>query len=258
VKLALFLALALAACGRSEQAVVEPPPTQVEQPRTARLLDQAPEAIVGIVDSWSSTKATLTRWRRTSGAWTKIGESWPAVVGRSGTAWGYGLHGNGAPGNVDGPVKREGDGKTPAGVFALGASFGYATAAPTGSRLPYSSIDESWKCVDDPASKHYNRVLDQKSAPVVDWTSAEDMKRGDELYEWVVDVAHNTERIPRHGSCIFLHVWGGPESATVGCTAMAKPVLAELIATLDPKAVFVLLPKAAYRTAAIGWGLPPI
>lgn len=249
----LAILLLVAACGRSEPAaVVAPPEPRVEIPK---LLTQTPEAIVGIVDDWNATKATLTRYKRDGRAWTKVGESWPAVVGKAGTAWGYGMHANGAPGNHDGPVKREGDGKSPAGVFQLGASFGYAKAAPVGTKLAYSSIDEAWKCVDDPASKQYNRVLDQKSVPV-DWKSAEEMKRGDELYEWVVDVAHNGARVPRHGSCIFLHVWSGPESATVGCTAMAKPVLAELIATLDPKAVFVLLPKAQYRTFKSEWDLP--
>ncbi len=40
--------------------------------------------------------------------------------------------------------------------------------------------------------------------------------------------------------------------------AMPDPVLAELIATLDPTAVFVLLPKAEYAALATSWGLPAI
>jgi D-alanyl-D-alanine dipeptidase len=140
-------------------------------------------------------------------------------------------------------------------VFAIGASYGYAAAAPSGSKLAYNAVDDAWKCVDDPASAQYNRVLDQKTT-TVDWSSAEEMKRKDELYEWVVDIAHNPQRTRDHGSCIFFHVWGGPDSSTVGCTAMAKPVLAELIATLDPKAVFVLLPKAEYERYKASWDLP--
>ena len=60
--------------------------------------------------------------------------------------------------------------------------------------------------------------------------SAEEMKRPDALYTWVVDVAHNPTRLPNGGSCIFLHVWSGADSTTVGCTAMAEPKLAQLIA----------------------------
>ncbi len=248
----LALLLALVACSKSEP--VEPPKPQLEA--GPRLLEHTPEAIVGIVDDWTSTKATLRRYRRNGGGWTQIGGSWPAVVGKNGTAWGDGLHGEGGAGR-EGPVKLEGDGKSPAGVFAIGATFGYANSAPAGSKLPYAAVDDAWKCVDDPASKHYNRVLDQKTT-TVDWKSAEEMMRKDELYEWVVDVSHNASRTPRRGSCIFLHVWSGADGATLGCTAMEKPVLAELIATLDPKAVFVLLPKAEYQANALGWSLPPL
>ncbi len=250
----LALLLALVACSKPEPAAVEPPPTRrIEGPR---LLEHTPEVIVGVVADWTSTQATLRRYRRTGGGWTQLGEPWRAVVGKNGTAWGDGMHGEGGAGR-EGPVKREGDGKSPAGVFEIGKSYGSATAAPAGSKLAYNAVDDAWKCVDDPASKHYNRVLDQKTTPV-DWKSAEEMKRKDELYEWVVDVSHNAARVPERGSCIFLHVWSGPEGSTLGCTAMDKLVLESLIATLDPRAVFVLLPKAEYQANTLGWDLPPI
>lgn len=245
------LLIALVACSKSEPAAVVEPRVDPPHPPAPRLLEHTPEAIVGIVDDWTSTKVTLTRWRRNGAAWVK-GDSWPAVVGRSGTAWGDGLHGNGGR---NGPTKREGDGKSPAGVFAIGSSYGYAADKPAGSKLAYSAVDDAWKCVDDPASTHYNRVLDQKTT-TIDWKSAEEMKRPDALYELVLDVAHNTRRAPEHGSCIFLHVWSGPDSTTVGCTAMDKPILANLIATLDPRAVLVLLPKAEYEAHKTTWNLP--
>ena len=42
----------------------------------------------------------------------------------------------------------------------------------------------------------------------------------------------------------------------MGCTAMAEPKLAQLIGELDPRAVFVLLPRAEYDALAPRWGLP--
>lgn len=243
--IAPVLAAWLAACGQ---------PTETRSP-LPRLTWDARELVVGIVDDWTATTATLRRYRRDGDEWKPSGAAWPAVVGKAGTAWGTGVHGTGAPAGREGPVKHEGDSKSPAGVFAIGASYGSATASPTGSRLRYTPIDDAWKCVDDPASKAYNRVLDQRTT-TIDWKSAEEMKRGDALYTWVVDVAHNVSRTPNRGSCIFLHVWSGPESATLGCTAMAEPVLAELIATIDPSAMFVLLPRAEYAALATSWGLP--
>src|SRR5262249_47021952 len=57
----------------------------------------------------------------------------------------------------------------------------------------------------------------------------------------------NAARARGAGSCIFLHVWRDAASPTVGCTAMAKPALAELLAWLDPDALLVVLPEPVLR-----------
>jgi L,D-peptidoglycan transpeptidase YkuD (ErfK/YbiS/YcfS/YnhG family) len=82
------------------------------------------------------------------------------------------------------------------------------------------------------------------------------MRRTDGLYDWVIVVGHNEARTPGAGSCIFLHVGAGP---TAGCTAMAKPALAELLAWLEPEtAVFLVLPAPALDTLRARLGdLPP-
>lgn len=213
----------------------------------------APQLLTAITDDWSATHATLQLWKRDGAKWVKDGDAWPAVIGKTGAAWGDGLHGTGAPDGQQGPRKHEGDGASPAGVFAVRGAYGYADAAKT--KLAYTALTPSWQCVDDPRSKHYATILD-RSTVKVDWTSAETMRRDDALYTWVVDLAHNAAATPNAGSCIFLHVWGGPDSTTVGCTAMAEPKLASLIGQLDPRAVFVLLPRAAYDSLSKRWNLP--
>lgn len=209
-----------------------------------------------VVDDWEATAATMRLFVREGDRWVPQGEPWPAVVGRTGSAWGMGLHGNGAPPGRDGPRKREGDGKSPAGVFAIRKGYGYATAPPAGTALPYSPVTPTWRCVDDPTSSHYNEILDEAST-TKDWSSAEDMRRDDDLYRWVVELAHNPQRTPADGSCIFLHVWGGPTSSTAGCTAMAEDELTALMAALPADgAVAVLLPKSDYAALAGTWLLP--
>jgi hypothetical protein len=101
----------LLACGRSEVAV-EP----THRGSTAGPADAAPtilgdtrELITAVTADWTSTKATLRRFRRDGAAWKLIGAEWPGVVGRSGTAWGSGVHGVGAPAGRSGPIKREGE-----------------------------------------------------------------------------------------------------------------------------------------------------
>lgn len=183
----------------------------------------------------------------------------PATVGRAGVAWGRGLHGDGAPAGRDGPVKREGDGRAPAGRFRILRAFGYDAAPPAGAALPYQAVDASWRCVDDPASAHYNDVLDQDGV-AVDWSSAEVMRRDDELYRWVVELDHNAASgaapVAGGGSCIFLHVWGGPDDVTAGCTAMPREDLEALIAWVRPGASYVLLPRSEYAALSAAWRLP--
>ena len=96
--------------------------------------------------------------------------------------------------------------------------------------MPYDQSTDL-QCVDDAASDHYTQIVDRKQV-ASDWQSAEEMRRDDGLYEWVLDVAHNPDAKPGAGSCIFLHVWSGPESTTVGCTAMEKPRLEALLKPL--------------------------
>lgn len=242
---AIVLASALAGCKSSSRAGAA----------AASPIAAAPQLVVAIVDDWAATRATLRLYARDGAGWRPVGAPWPAVIGASGAAWGDGLHGDGAPAGHAGPVKREGDRKSPAGAFALRGSYGYAPAPPAGARLPYAAVDARWECVDDPASRHYATIV-ARDRVAVDWRSAERMRRDDALYTWVVDVAANPAHVPLHGSCIFFHVWSGPDSATVGCTAMAEPRLAALIAELDPAAAFVLLPRADYDALAAAWGLP--
>jgi D-alanyl-D-alanine dipeptidase len=186
-----------------------------------------------------------------------VGTVIPASVGRAGLGWGTGLH-DGAP--LDGPTKREGDGRAPAGVYRLSSAFGYAAAGEVPwIRLPYFPSDASIECVDDLRSRHYNRRVDRDTIPQPDWSSHEEMRRTDALYEWGVWVDHNSSPpAPGGGSCIFLHVWAGPGVATSGCTSMAAENLREVLAWLDPRArpVLVQLPRDAYGALRTAWELP--
>lgn len=218
------------------------------------------QLVLGTFDAWDATTVTLSRWQRGAepgAAWTQVGEPWQAVLGVHGAAWGRGLHGGGAPAGEAGPVKREGDGRSPAGVFPLGDAFGYAPAPPRGARLPYHALTPDWKCIDDPRSSHYNQLLDTAGL-TPDWSSFEKMRRDDDLYRWGVFVDHNHQAAAGAGSCIFLHVWRAAGRGTAGCTAMPRPRIESLIAWLDPAAhpVYALVPSARLAGLAGAWRLP--
>jgi D-alanyl-D-alanine dipeptidase len=60
------------------------------------------------------------------------------------------------------------------------------------------------------------------------------------------------------GSCIFLHIWAGPESHTAGCTAFDETKLREVLAWLDPgkQPLLVQLTAQEYQRLRVKWELP--
>lgn len=206
--------------------------------------------------SWDATTGEARLFRRAAehAEWRPVGSPMPVSLGRAGLAWGRGLH----AAQGDGPQKREGDGRSPAGVFELRGMTGYAATPPAGTSLEYEEATPTLRCVDDPGSSRYNQLADESRVPK-DWRSAEDMRRDDELYRLVVWVGHNdAPTVAGGGSCIFLHLRRGVDSVTAGCTAFDARDLEWLVAHLEAAAhpVLVQLPEAQQRALADAWGLP--
>ncbi len=221
---------------------------------------EATQLIVSVSEGWTGRDAVLQRYERQQGKpWKPIGQPIQSTIGHAGLGWGRGLH---PPPKADEPIKHEGDGRSPAGAFLIGRSYGY-DKAPAGTTLPYEQVTRNWRCVSDAKSTHYNRVLDRQKI-TNDWRSAERMRRRDTLYEYVIEVDHNhivpaeVSPTPGDGSCIFLHVWDQPGAPTIGCTAMPLSAMRTLLEWLRPTAspVLVALPREHYEILRNDWGLP--
>lgn len=215
------------------------------------------QMVVVIAPDWHSQRATMTRLERDAqGAWRQVGAALEVVTGR-GMGWGLGLHPELLAKRLGGPVKKEGDKRSPAGIFRLSELTGYAKDPPPGATLPYRQATPRLYCVDDAASPEYNRFALWPESGAPRWKSTEPMKRRDALYTRTVFVAHNPQSTVGAGSCIFLHVWHGDASPTVGCTAMPLERLEELMSWLRAKDEPLLLqfPASVWKTLAPGWGL---
>lgn len=213
-----------------------------------------------VAADWTSTTATLQRFARKhhAQAWQAVGDEISVSLGRSGLAWGSGLH---PPAQAAERRKQEGDGCAPAGVFAITALFGEAgpeSAFAQSARLPYRCASTRLKCIDDPASRYYNQVIEQDAVDAVDWRSHEEMLRDDERYVIGAVIAHNAACQPGQGSCIFLHVWQAAGVPTAGCTAASLADMTEICGWLDAtrKPLIVQLPEAEYRRHKDAWNLP--
>jgi len=155
----------------------------------------------------------LTAWDY-NGGWTPVRGPLPCTIGKKGFA--------------PAGEKREGDGRTPSGVYRIGKAFGYEKTVDTKLQYRQSGNDDFW--VDDPESPQYNRRT--KGAPAA--KSFEKMRRDDDAYKYAAIIEYNTDPVvPGQGSAIFLHVWAGPEKATAGCVAVEESQMIALLGWLD-------------------------
>lgn len=191
-----------------------------KQPNTKQL-------IVVTTQNWSTPNGLLQRYERTDTQWHKVGKAIEIKLGRNGLGWGVGLHTT--PQDAE-YIKKEGDGKAPAGIFTLKQAFGYE---PFNVTYPYAVYTETDHCVDDVHSKLYNKIVDSHKVDI-DYKSKEHMKFPKDYYKYGVVVNHNhideKGAVKGGGSCIFLHI---KTISTAGCTVMSESEKKEIIEWLD-------------------------
>ena len=185
-------------------------------PAVLKNLDREVEQAL-IVEPAPSGKsaAKLTTWNKIGTQWFAAFAPMAAVVGREGLA-------------REGE-KKEGDGRTPSGIFSLGTGFGY-DPAPKKMGLAYRQVtsDDYW--VDDPESAQYNQWV--KGKPQA--KSFEKLKRDDHLYQLAIVVNYNVQPVvPGAGSAIFIHLWRAPSQGTAGCVALSESNMRKLYRWLN-------------------------
>ncbi len=215
------------------------------------------QLILGITDSWDSSEAQLTAYVRTEHGWEMDLFPWRGRLGSKGLAWGRGIH----PPPADGLMKREGDGRTPAGAFRVGDAYGYAESIRRHPKLTYHVITPRDLWVEDSSSPDYNRHLKLDREPATPWEKKQQMRQNDSAHRLKLFIAHNAapDIKPEMGSAIFFHVWRDDGArATAGCTVMPFDNLSQLIQWVDPEKnpVYVILPRTVYRQVRESWGLP--
>ena len=241
------------------QAGQTPQPGAGQRPSTGFPVEEARQLVLVTAADAQADKGMLRRYARTGpGApWAEAGQPVPCRLGRKGLGQGRGLT-VALPG---GPAKREGDGRTPAGVFPIPAAFGYASAedaTKAGVRLPYMAVNDRTSCITDAGSPLFGKVVGPGERPE-GGVRQDRMVRDDGANAWGVVIGLNAGAAdPQAGTCIFLNVRpaGGP--ATGGSVGIPAEAAAALAAWLDPAArpVVAVLPEAEARTLGASWGLP--
>lgn len=142
------------------------------------------------------------------------------------------------------PDKREGDGATPAGAFALRRVLYRADRLPRPvTRLPVRTIGPRDGWCDDPGHPAYNRPVRLPFAG-----RCERLWRRDRRYDLILVLGHNDDpvRVGR-GSAVFLHVAAPEFTPTAGCVAVAAPDLLRLLRLAGPETRLRILAAGGRR-----------
>jgi len=220
-------------------------------------LRKSRQIIVVQAKTWDSVEAVLSLHEKKDGNWQTVKQGIPVVLGKKGLGWGRSFDIDYEALDKTAPVKKEGDGKSPAGIFAIQQAFGFSEKAPY-VKLPYIRLTDRIECVDDTESQHYNRIVDSRAIPLCDWKTSEKMSAID-VYKIGLVIEHNARPVAKGcGSCIFFHAWEKPDKGTSGCTAMAENDLSFLLQWLDPAKNPLLLQFTVdvYGRIKKGSGLP--
>lgn len=215
------------------------------------------QCIVGIADGWDSSHVTLRLYEKSGTVWKPTNAAWQGRLGKNGLVWGKGIH----PLPAAAQTKKEGDNRSPAGVFAIGGAWGYASSIQKLATQPYRKVTPRDLWVEDPASPQYNKNVILDYDPTTAWEKKQQMKQTDAAHALKLFIGHNAppKVVPGGGSSIFFHIWRRDgASPTAGCTTMEKPKLQSLIAQIDPtkRPLYVLLTQADYEKYRSAWKLP--
>lgn len=124
--------------------------------------------------------------------------------------------------------KREGDGKTPTGIYSFGQAFG--VAGNPGTSRGWLQVNNNHYWVDDVNSPYYNKLVDA-SQTGIQWSSAEHLIGYPTAYRYAIAVNYNTACTPGAGSAIFLHCSTG--GSTAGCISVSQSNMIRILQSLQ-------------------------
>lgn len=180
-------------------------------------LDMAETASQIIVVAADGSNATVSMHEKAEdGIWTEL-LSTAGKIGRNGIG-----------------KTKEGDGKTPTGVYRF--LFGFGNMPDPGCGLNYTQVDDSYYWVDDSESVYYNQFVTTNEV-TKDWDSAEHISGVKNSYNYVLALDYNVDCVPGKGSAIFMHC---TPTGGAGCIAIPEDVMVEIMQNVKDGCVVVI------------------
>lgn len=163
----------------------------------------------------TSNKAVLAAFEKKAGRWQVHFNPVVASIGKRGFA------------HID--EKKEGDNKTPSGLFALGQLFTYEPSVKTALNFQQTTAEDKW--IDDPASPEYNTHVRGETKA----RSFEHLLLKSIDYKYCMVIEYNTMPVIKgKGSAIFFHLADAVFTPTAGCVAIQEKDMLRIVQWLRP------------------------
>ena len=126
--------------------------------------------------------------------------------------------------------KKEGDYKTPKGIFKLNKLyFREDRLGKVKCKIKKKIITKKMAWCDDPNHRKYNQEI-----TISKKMQKENLYRKDHKYDYIITINHNHKKIPYKGSAIFIHLTNDYKP-TAGCVALKKKDFEILLKIIDQK-----------------------
>ncbi|MBR5912762.1 MAG: L,D-transpeptidase family protein [Selenomonadaceae bacterium] len=132
---------------------------------------------------------------------------------------------------------KEGDAKTPVGVFRFNRAMGIAD--DPGCAIPYLKVDENHYWSGDTNYK-YNQLVDIGEYPNLNKEDSEHIIDYNPHYTYALNISYNESGTPGLGSAIFLHCFGPIKPWTGGCVAIPTEKMKFVMQNVQPECVVVI------------------
>lgn len=126
--------------------------------------------------------------------------------------------------------KKEGDLKTPTGLYSLDQAFGIRNNP--GTKMPYIKVNTQYYWCGDSDSPYYNQLIRRDETGHN--CRGEHLIEYNGVYDYAVSIGYNKKGKSGKGSAIFLHC--SRNRATAGCVAIPKKYMKRVLKKLTPEA----------------------
>jgi len=123
---------------------------------------------------------------------------------------------------------KEGDGKTPIGLFNMNTPFGIC-AKKEGFPDNYLQVTDTMYWDGDVKSPTYNKLVDRNTNTNFNKKASEHLIDIMPDYNYALNIGYNPECKSGEGSALFLHCLGAEKGNTGGCVAIKEEYMIEIL-----------------------------